>query len=89
MNLENFVVRPQRRVVEKYSNPEAWAVLSPDDYAELAQKLAGLPTELEPEDEEAKRFDLLLLNLQLARLRKEPGFERMRDRVKEIADLLE
>jgi type I restriction enzyme R subunit len=36
-----------------------------------------------------KRFDLLLLRLQLARLRADPGFERMRDQVKEIAGLLE
>ena len=26
MNLDNFVVRPQRRLVEKYAKPEAWAV---------------------------------------------------------------
>jgi len=48
-----------------------------------------LPSEIEAEAEEAKRFDLLLLNLQLARLRSEPGFERLRDQVKEIAGLLE
>jgi type I restriction enzyme R subunit len=57
--------------------------------AELSHQVAGLPTELDPENEEAKRFDLLALNLQIARLRAEPGFGRMRDRVKEIAALLE
>ena len=41
------------------------------------------------ESEEAKRFDLLILRLQLARLRLEPGFERLRDQVKAIAGLLE
>jgi type I restriction enzyme R subunit len=51
--------------------------------------VAGLPTELDPENEEAKRFDLLALALQLALLRAEPGFDRLRDRVKEIAALLE
>ena len=49
--------------------------------AELAHEVAGLPSELDPEDEEAKRFDLLMLNLQLAVLRAEPGFERLRDQV--------
>ena len=89
MNLDNFVVRPRRRVVEKYARPEAWTVLSAEALSELSHEVAGLPSELEAEAEEAKRFDLLLLNLQLARLRSEPGFERLRDQVKEIAGLLE
>ena len=48
--------------------------------SELAHDIAGLPSELEAEDEdeEAKRFDLLMLNLQLALLRLEPSFERIR-----------
>ena len=58
-------------------------------FAELAQEVAGLPSELEDEDEEAKRFDLLMLNLQLAILRSEPAFARLRDQVKAIAGLLE
>ena len=48
-----------------------------------------MPSELEPEDEEAKRFDLLMLNLQLAVLRAEPAFKRLSDQVKAIAGLLE
>ena len=89
MNLDNFVVRPQRRLVEKYAKPEAGRCLSPEALAELSHEVAGLPSELDPEDEEAKRFDLLVLNLQLALLRSEPGFARLRDQVKEIAGLLE
>lgn len=89
MNLENFVVRPRRRLVEKYAHPEAWGRLTPDALSELSHEVAGLPTQLEAEAEEAKRFDLLLLNLQLAVLRAEPAFTRLRDRVKEIAGLLE
>jgi len=89
MNLDNFVVRPKRRIVEKYAKPEAWAVLSPEAISELSHEVAGLPSELDPEGEEAKRFDLLVLNLQLAMLRAEPGFARLRDQVKELAGLLE
>ncbi len=88
MNLDNFVVRPHRRLVEKYSKPESWLVIARDAFGELSKEVAGLPTELDPDNEEAKRFDLLVLNLQLAVLRSEPGFERLRDRVKEIAGLL-
>ncbi len=89
MNLENFVVRPKRRLVEKYAKPESWATLSPDARDELAHEVAGLPSELDPENEEAKRFDLLMLNLQLALLKTEPSSERLRNQVIEIAGLLE
>lgn len=89
MNLENFVVRPQRKLVEQYSKPESWTRISIESMHELAAKIAGLPTELPDEEEEAKRFDLLIFNLQLAQLRAEPGFTRLRDKVKAIAGLLE
>jgi type I restriction enzyme R subunit len=89
MNLENFVVRPKRRVIEKFTKPQSWVVLSPESLHELAHEVAGLPSELESESEEAKRFDLLVLNLQLALLRSKPAFSRLRDEVKELAGLLE
>ncbi|MBL9202318.1 MAG: DEAD/DEAH box helicase family protein [Opitutaceae bacterium] len=89
MNVENFIVRPQRRLVERFARAEAWTALDVADRGELARHVAGLPTELEAEDEEAKRFDLLLLNLQLAVLRAEPAFERLSRQVMAIAGLLE
>lgn len=89
MNLDNFVVRPRRRIVEQYAKPEAWTVLSPEALSELSHQVAGLPSELDPENEEAKRFDLLVLRLQLAMLRSEPGFARLRDQVRDLAGLLE
>jgi type I restriction enzyme, R subunit len=89
MNLENFVVRPQRKLVEEYRTPESWTRLSLETLHALAAHVAGLPTELPDEDEEARRFDLLMFNLQLAQLRTEPGFARLRDKVKAIAGLLE
>lgn len=89
MNLDNFVVRPHRRLVEKYAKPESWVSLPTEAMTELSHQVAGLPSELDPENEEAKRFDLLALSLQLKILRHEPGFGRLRDRIKEIAGLLE
>jgi type I restriction enzyme, R subunit len=89
MNLENFVVRPKRRLVEKYAQAHAWVELGEEARAELAHEVAGLPSEQDPEEEEAKRFDLLLLNLQLALLRAEPAFQRLRDQVKALAGALE
>ncbi|MEK6304279.1 MAG: DEAD/DEAH box helicase family protein [Acidobacteriota bacterium] len=89
MNLENFVVRPKRRLIEKYAKPEAWNGLSEGAFFELSNEVAGLPSELEAEAEEAKRFDLLILNLQLALLRAEPAFVRLQNQVITIAGLLE
>lgn len=89
MNVNNFVVRPKRRFVEKYAATEAWSQLDGIAYSELSHEVAGLPTELDAEDEEAKRFDLLILNLQLAVLRQEAWFARLRDQVKGIAGLLQ
>ena len=89
MNLDNFVVRPRRRLIERYSNAEAWGSLTPDSLSELAHQVAGLPSEIETDEEEAKRFDLLILNLQLAVLKSSQGFVRLRDQVIAFAGLLE
>ena len=89
MNLENFVVRSKRRFVERYAAPEAWERLTLDARHELAGEVAGLPSELEPEDEEAKRFDLLALNLQLALMKAEPAFDRLSKQVQALASALE
>ena len=42
MNLDNFIVRPKRRLIEKYAKPEAWAELPPDAIGELGHEVAGL-----------------------------------------------
>lgn len=89
MNTDNFIVRPHVREVEKYRGRQSWEELGDNDFAELAHILAGLPSELAPEDETAKRFDLLLLKLQLATLRVDKSIVRLRDQVKEIASRLE
>jgi type I restriction enzyme R subunit len=89
MNVQNFIVRPRRRLVEKYAKHEVWDALTDEDVIELARDVAGLPTERVDDDVEAKRFDLLMLRLQLTLLHAEPGFERMRDQVRSIAGLLE
>src|SRR5207245_6601829 len=78
MNTDNFVVRPHRKEVEKFSEPATWEELGPDEFEELDYILAGLPNELDPEDETAKRFDLLMLKLQLAVLTKDESFIKLR-----------
>lgn len=89
MNLDNFVVRTQRKSVEKYANHEAWQKLGIDDFNELTNNVAGLPTELGDEDEEGKRFDMLVLRAQLAILQAKPDFNSLREKIQSIASALE
>jgi type I restriction enzyme R subunit len=89
MNPNNFVVRPKRRFVERYAEPDAWHVLRPEQVGELVHEVAPLPTELVDNDEEAKRFDLLTLHLQLTVLHMEPGFDRLKEQVRTIVGALE
>ena len=89
MNVHNFVVRPRRQSVEKFAKAEAWQALSADDFSELAEKVADLPTELMDNDEDAKRFDLLMLRTQLAVLKATPDFNALKERIQQIAALLE
>ena len=88
MNVQNFVVRPKRRFVERYQDAGVWKALKDEHFHELEQEVAHLPTERADEDEEAKRFDLLILRIQLAVLRSDHGFERLRDQIQSIAGLL-
>jgi type I restriction enzyme R subunit len=86
MNVDNFLVRPSRQWVEAYSDWGSWHRLSPEQAGEIAQHLAGLPSTERDEDEDAKRFDLILLRMQLARLDGDHVlFERLRKQVQEIA----
>jgi type I restriction enzyme R subunit len=89
MNPDNFIVRPHRRHLEKFAQREKWSILNAEDELELRLHLAGLPTELPAEDEKAKRFDLIILTLQLALLEKSGTYGRYRDKVMEIASRLE
>jgi type I restriction enzyme R subunit len=89
MNVNNFIVRPKRKYVEQYAEAKAWEKLGTEQQIEVADHLAGLPSELADEDQDAKQFDLLMLRLQLAILRHEPSYERLRKQVVEIAGLLE
>lgn len=69
MPLDNFIVRAQRRHVEKFLDAAAWNHLGEEDRHELVEHVAGLPTAQVDTDVDAKRFDLLCLRIQLAMLR--------------------
>lgn len=89
MNVDNFIVRPKRRLVEKYQADEPWAALGLEERMELIDELAGLPSALVDDDIAAKQFDYLILRAQLVILRSEKGLEALRKRVIELASALE
>jgi type I restriction enzyme R subunit len=84
MNLENFIVRTQRREVKRFQNRDAWKELTDGDYADLLTKVAGLPNQLEPEHPTARFFDLLMLKIQLGTLRPDPATPNLIVKVREI-----
>ena len=89
MNLDNFVVRPKRQYVERYAKADAWEKLDAEARHELETQVAGLPTALVDEDEEAKRFDMLMLRTQLSVLQASTDFASLKDKIQKIASALE
>jgi len=95
MNLDNFVVRPNRQVVEKYQKVETWFKLTNEHLAELEKQVSVLPTEAEPlepdekEEELALRFDHMMLTMQLALTEKTGITDFYRDKLNQIAAKLE
>ena len=65
LNGESFIVRQHWEVVEKYRDANAWNALSDLDIKELHVHIAPLMMETD-QDELAKRFDALMLDLQLS-----------------------
>ena len=88
MNPDNFLVRPHLELVERFRTPEAWESITLMDLAALNDRVAKLPDQLDPDDEDAKRFDVVMLKAQLHLLQHEP-FERQRKRVIRLASALE
>lgn len=86
MNLDNFLVRPHRRLVEQYSQWPAWTSLTTEVAGDVAEHLAGLPSAHKDDDEDAKRFDMLVLRRQLAQLEGDAvAAERLREQIQNIA----
>lgn len=89
LNLDNFIVRRRRREVEKYQRDEAWQSIDDDSRNELVEEIAPLPSSRDLGTEEAKRFDLLMFQLELALLKGSKRFGQLKKQLLEIASALE
>jgi type I restriction enzyme, R subunit len=88
MRLDNFVVRPQRRLVEAWSQASSWSSINAEQRADIATHLSALPSSVRDDDEDAKRFDMLMLRTQLCMLHAEPGMQHLASAVRSLADAL-
>lgn len=89
MTLDNVIVRPKRKFVEKYSKSDSWKVINSVDAAEIANELSNLPTQLQDVEEEAKRFDMMLLRAQLCVLIGDQAIAKYKKLIQSIAAALE
>lgn len=89
MNVANFVVRPHRQFVDRYARKDAWGRLTTTDHLDLAEHIASLPSQLVDDDEDAKRFDMLVLQAQLTTLNQDLLIDPLKERIQKIARLLE
>ena len=90
MDRDNFIVRRHLENVEKFSDRAAWDGLGDVDLTNIMGAVAKLPTTQTDGNELTKRFDLLILNMQLALYSSElDKFETYRKKLRTIANLLE
>jgi type I restriction enzyme R subunit len=90
MNTDNFMVRAHLHHVERFQHAASWETLSDSDIHEIENHVAGLPSQIETGEIEARFFDLSALRMQLALIGNDAGtFESNRRKVIEIAASLE
>ena len=68
LDRERFVVKAKLRAVVEFSNKDRWQNLSKSDHLEINTELSSLVLPDKDDDELARRFDVLILNYQLALL---------------------
>jgi type I restriction enzyme R subunit len=88
LDQKRFVVRKELRLVNKYTSRECWENMNRGDFADICKHLSNLAPTNNDEDELAKRFDLIVLNLQLAILLKSSRQVSLIGKITRIARLL-
>lgn len=70
LNYESFTVKNKKHYVEQYSKEENWSYISTIDSADIRDNLIPILISID-DDEEAKRFDNLVYQLQVKRIRQD------------------
>lgn len=88
LDQQRFVVRKELRLVNEYTNRERWENLSKGDIVNIGMHLSNLAAPVTDEDELAKRFDLIVLKLQLAILLNSTSQIRYIENISKVGKLL-
>jgi type I restriction enzyme, R subunit len=88
LDTNSFLIRPHRKYVDRFEERKRWNNISETDVLDLNEHLSIL---IDPDDDDelARRFDLLLYNLQLSILLKTPHQNTLMNTVIDIASALE
>lgn len=89
MNVDNFIVRPKRREVERFQSRDAWESLDIEARDTLTREVAGLPSAFRDDSLPARQFDLTVLSAQIALLSRDAVFTRYQKRITDLASALE
>lgn len=88
LDQRRFEVKAKLRTVTEYERRERWDSLSQSDKLEMFNDLSGLLAPIDVNDELALRFDVLILNYQLALLSNAKGLDGFSAKVVSIATQL-
>jgi len=88
LNRDRFVVKAKLRVVVEFSDKARWQRLSKSDMLEINSHLSALVLPVDEDDELARRFDVLILNYQLALLTSAYSTDRYIKKINTIASSL-
>jgi type I restriction enzyme R subunit len=89
LNTDRFVVKAKLRAVTEFSNKKRWASISKNDMLDINTNISDLIIPEKDDDEFARRFDILILNFQLALLTAAHSTDRYVNKISGISrDLL-
>lgn len=89
LDRERFVVKANLRAVVEFSDKARWVNLSKSDMLDINTHLSSLILPAKEDDELARRFDILILNFQLALLTGAYSTDRYINQISQVAkDLL-
>lgn len=89
LDTDRFVVKAKLRAVTEFSNKKRWASISKNDMLDINTNISELILPAKDDDEFARRFDILILNFQLALLTAVYSNDRYVNKISGIArDLL-
>jgi type I restriction enzyme R subunit len=88
LDRDRFVVKAQLRYVVEFSDQSRWVNLTKSDMLEINTHLSSLVLPIKEDDELARRFDVLILNYQLALLTAAYSTDRYINQINQIAKAL-